>query len=174
MSEVEIRPTIPADLDALADALIQVHALDGYPVEGVDDPRAWVELPDSLGQWTALLGGAPVGHVALLEWSTDEHVAQMVGATAGTPHERVAVLARLFVSPDARGKGVASLLVDAAESRAAADGLHLALEVLEKDVAAVELYERRGWRKVKVVDHENGQGDRYPSLIMELATKVQP
>lgn len=173
MSRIVVRPTTPADLDALANVLVQVHASDGYPVEGVESPRTWLEPIKSVAQWAAISDGGPVGHVAILEWGADEQAAHVVAAIAGIPHERVAVLARLFVSPDARGEGVASRLMDAAEARASADGLHLALEVLEKDAAAVDLYERRGWRRVKVVDHENDHGDKYPSLIMELAKKGQ-
>ena len=38
MSEVVVRRRQLSDLAELAEVLIRVHARDGYPVEGVDDP----------------------------------------------------------------------------------------------------------------------------------------
>ena len=167
MSDVEIRPTIPTDLDALADVLVQVHASDGYPVEGVDDARAWVNLPEALGQWTAVLGGAPVGHVALLQPMPDDASVNLAGGQ-GYPTETLAVLARLFTAPSSRGAGVADLLMCEAEQHARQIGYDLVLEVLDKDQAALHLYRRRGWRSLGSIAHPKAPGETMPSTVMTL------
>jgi hypothetical protein len=38
------------DLDQAGSVLVEVYELDGYPVEGVADPRAWLECPNSPGR----------------------------------------------------------------------------------------------------------------------------
>jgi hypothetical protein len=58
---VIIRPRRDNDLPALADALVHVHTVDGYPVEGVTDPSAWLHHPHELQSWTAEVAGHPVG-----------------------------------------------------------------------------------------------------------------
>ena len=45
-----VRPREPRDLAQLAEALVRVHAADGYPVEGVADPRAWLEPARERGE----------------------------------------------------------------------------------------------------------------------------
>ena len=147
------------DLDVLADVLVLVHACDGYPVEGVDDARAWVELPEALGQWTALLRNRPVGHVALLRPALEDGAPALLAAEGG-PVDRVAVLARLFVSPNARGKGIANALMAAAESNAHQMQLGLVLDVLTKDRRALQLYEARGWRRLGRIVHQFGENCR--------------
>lgn len=165
MSHVEIRQTIPTDLDALADVLVQVHASDGYPVEGVGDAQAWVTLPERLGQWTALLDGDPAGHVALLRPALEDG-APAILVEQGVPADRVAVLARLFVSPNARGKGVANALMAAAEGHACRMQLGLVLDVLNKDRGALQLYEARGWRRLGRIVHRFGENSREGGLAL--------
>ncbi|WP_084349494.1 GNAT family N-acetyltransferase [Janibacter limosus] len=164
MSDVEIRPTTPADLNPLADVLVQVHAVDGYPVEGVDDPRAWVELPDSLGQWTALLGGTPTGHVALTRCTEGDPAVSHYLAQGGSRCAQFAAVSRLFVDKNSRGKSLASRLMDAAESKAREEGLQLILQVMAKDRQAVRMYESRGWRFLGKFDHATPDGGRFPAL----------
>lgn len=158
MNDVEIRPTIPADLDTLADVLVQVHAVDGYPVEGVDEPRAWVELPDSLGQWTALLCGRPVGHVALLRPCPGDGAPTLLDGDATATLGDVGVLARLFIAPAARRRSLADALMRVVEEAADQAHLTVVLDVMEKDAAAIKLYESRGWKLLGGIKHEAGQG----------------
>jgi hypothetical protein len=42
-----IRSRADSDLPEAAAALVGVHRGDGYPVEGVDDPRRWLVKPTS-------------------------------------------------------------------------------------------------------------------------------
>ena len=44
-----IRERQDSDIPALAAALVEVHQLDGYPVEGVDNPKAWLQLHNAIG-----------------------------------------------------------------------------------------------------------------------------
>lgn len=166
MNGIEIRPTSPTDLDALADVLVQVHAADGYPVEGVSNPRAWVQIPDTLGQWTALLRGRVVGHVALMEPTPDEVAAEMMTTYAKDDPRDVAVLARLFVSPDSRGAGIANALMEEAEACARHLQRHLVLEVLLKDKSAIALYVRRGWTRLGQVPHTYGENEAAAASAM--------
>ena len=149
-----IRPRTNADLPALAQVLVEVHALDGYPVEGVDDPLAWLDLPDAIGAWTAEFDGQIVGHVALTEPGTSDHAPRMFAAKVGS--EPVAVLGRLFVSPRARSRGIAQLLAEEASRAAAAAGRRPVLDVMEKDRVAIRLYERLGWSALGRVRHRYG------------------
>lgn len=159
MSEVKIRPTIPADLDALADVLVRVHATDGYPVEGVDDPRSWVDLPEAVGQWTALLEGRPVGHAALMRPAREDRAAELLVERDRTAPAGIAVLARLFVAPKVRGSGVAQRLVEVVHGAASSNGQRLVLEVMGKDAAAIRLYKRNGWQSLGVFHHQTPAGD---------------
>ena len=99
-----IRPRRPDDLDALADVLVRVHALNGYPVEGVEHPRAWLTPPRQLAAWTALVSDTPVGRIALVKANRDDDAAAMwLRSQAGGGARSVAILVRLFVDPEYRG-----------------------------------------------------------------------
>ncbi|WP_343244709.1 GNAT family N-acetyltransferase [Streptomyces sp. SID11385] len=139
---VTVRPRIAEDLPGAAAALVRVHASDGYPVEGVADPVGWLRPEGLVGAWVAVVDGAVVGHVAVVE--------------AGGP----LVLVRLFVVREARRDGAGKALVRAAEAFARERGRGLELEVLGKDRAAMRLYERLGWRRGGDLVHEFGDGER--------------
>lgn len=166
MNSIEIRPTLTADLDVLARILAQVHELDGYPVEGVDDPRAWLELPHSIGQWTALLDGKPVGHAALLRPQPSDGAPLILAKRDGLSLGQMAVLAKLFVAPLARGHSVANRLMDVAEDEARSAEIRLALDVMAKDRSAISLYQRRGWCPIGSSQHLYGAGRSEPAIAM--------
>ncbi|WP_049560187.1 GNAT family N-acetyltransferase [Nonomuraea sp. SBT364] len=122
---MRIRPRTPADLDACVDALAQVQAADRYPVDWPDDPHAWLTPAGLTSAWIATdAAGAVLGHVGL-------------GADAE--------ITRLFVTPAARGRGLAAQLLDAVR---AAVRTPLKLEVSAEGEAAIAFYERTGWRRV--------------------------
>lgn len=168
MIGIEVRRTTPADLEALADVLVQVHAMDGYPVEGVDSPRDWVELSDAIGQWTALLDGEPVGHVALMPPSARDMAPDLLLQRHEVTSAQVAVLARLFVDPRARRKKAAQLLLDVVETKALEDGLTPVLDVMKKDRAAIRLYESRGWEVLGAIDHPVPDSPSEPAYAFAL------
>lgn len=156
MSDIEIRPTIPAELDALAHVLVDVYEADGYPVEGVDDPKSWLELPNPIGQWTALRNGSPIGHVAVLRPSPTDGAPALLEEQQGVNLVDIAVVARLFVAPNARGGGVGNELLGKAERAAHLHGYRLVLDVLDKDRAAIAMYKARGWAALGAIDHPYG------------------
>lgn len=166
MSSAEIRPTTPADVDALADVLVQVHAKDGYPVEGIAEPQSWLTLTDPLGQWTASLNGQPVGHVAMTRPGHGDAAASMLEELEGASSATIAVLVRLFVAPAARGASIAEQLMETVETRARTTGLRLTLDVMEKDRQAIALYKRRGWAVLGAFEHRYGAGLRTSALAM--------
>lgn len=158
MTEIEIRPTVPTDLGALAEVLVRVHAADGYPVEGVENPRLWVDVPNPLGQWTALVGARPVGHVALMKPDSGDVAPSLLSQQEGLNSEKIGVLARLFVDPEMRGRSIARKLVATADSMARKLDLWLTLDVMAKDRAAIRLYETLGWEKIGAFTHTYKDG----------------
>ncbi|MEU8363670.1 GNAT family N-acetyltransferase [Nonomuraea sp. NPDC048882] len=119
-----IRPRTSQDLPACVEALAQVQAADRYPVDWPDDPAGWLTPDDLASAWIAVEPGAVVGHVGL---TGDGEVV------------------RLFVTPAARGGGLAARLLETA--RTAATG-PLKLQVSSEGKAAIAFYERAGWRRI--------------------------
>ncbi|MGL5829446.1 MAG: GNAT family N-acetyltransferase [Angustibacter sp.] len=159
-----IRPRTDDDLPALAAALVEVHAIDGYPVEGVDNPLAWLDLPNAIGTWTADLDGRPVGHVALTEPGPGDEAPRLFAEQHGS--EPTAVLGRLFVSPTARGQGLAEQLVRTAMDAAATAGRRAVLDVMRKDRAAIRLYQRLGWSALGIFDHHHSAEHAEQAIAM--------
>lgn len=126
MSEVSVRPAAGTDIPALV-ALEQ-----SFPPEDRFPTRTWRRL----------LKGNALAYAAVSD-------KEIVGAAvylfrAGT---KVARLYSLTVSPDWRGRGIASALLQAGEQDAAARGCDRArLEVRQSNTTAIRLYERHGFR----------------------------
>ncbi|MBD0843273.1 GNAT family N-acetyltransferase [Streptomyces sp. TRM68416] len=158
-----IRPRTDDDIAEAATALVAVHATDGYPVEGVDDPEAWLTPPDLLGAWVAVLDQQVVGHVALSRPHGEDAVRLYVEQSQ-EPETRVAVLARLFVHPEARGHSLGEQLVREATQHAYGQGLRLVGDVMTKDKAAIRLYERLGCQIIGSTMHTYGNGEEIPAV----------
>ncbi len=163
MESVIIRPFTDDDLTGAATALVEVHDTDGYPVEGVDDPEAWIKSEGVLAAWIAESGGRVVGHVAVTK-PQGEAAADLWAEQSGDDVDRIGVLARLFVVQSARKQAAGRRLIEAAMSHARALGLRLVLDVMEKDAAAIRLYERLGWRKIGETIHHFGSGETIPAV----------
>ncbi|WP_026453604.1 GNAT family N-acetyltransferase [Saccharomonospora iraqiensis] len=146
------------DVSACATALVAVHEADGYPVEGVTDPEAWLTPENLLRAWVAELAGEVVGHVCLTAPTDSDPVAATVRAHTGTEAAGLAVLGRLFVLPEARRHRAGELLTRTATDYAAVAGRRPVLEVMDKDRAAIRLYERLGWRRIATTGHDSGHG----------------
>ncbi|ANO13107.1 GNAT family N-acetyltransferase [Mycobacteroides abscessus] len=158
MNDVVIRRRRPADLAVLADVLVRVHARDGYPVEGVDNPEAWIAPPAELAAWTAAYGREVIGHVALAHArDTDEAAILWQRATSGDV-SRLAILARLFVDPRYRNVGAGSRLMRTARAFADEHDLMVAFDVMLKDRDAIRLYEKLGYQRLGTVVHEHSGG----------------
>ena len=153
-----VRPREDEDLPALAGVLVRVHERDGYPVEGVSDPIGWLDYPQALASWTAVLDDGPVGQVALASANSDNDTARVwAECTGGIPSE-LAVVVRLFVDIENRAVGAGRMLMAAALDHAHSLGCSVALDVMAKDRAAIRLYERCGGQRLGYVAHHYGDG----------------
>lgn len=160
-----IRPRSDEDLPELAAALVRVHALDGYPVEGVADPEAWLRHNHELQSWTAVEDGKPVGQITLTRATPDDDAARAWQEHTGGDIDRLAIPVRLFVAPDHRGSGAGRLLMEAAVDYARTRGLAIAFDVMLKDSAAIRLYERHGAQRVGDLTHHYGDGLTEPAAV---------
>ncbi|CAM5447995.1 GNAT family N-acetyltransferase [Streptomyces griseorubiginosus] len=157
MKSLTVRPFEDSDLADAAAALIDVHATDGYPVEGVDEPEAWLRSADVIASWVGELDGVVVGHVAIMHPHGEDAVSLWM-QQSGDKEDQIAVLARLFVVKSARKHAVGERLMQAAMEHAKGHRLRLVLDVMTKDTAAMRLYERLGWREIGRASHHYGNG----------------
>jgi GNAT superfamily N-acetyltransferase len=137
VAKFQVRERRESDLERCVQVLRLVHEADGYPMTWPRDPARWLSPANTLRGWVAITrSDEPVGHVLLV----------------GTERPDTWELARLFVSPEARGQGVADALLEAACARAAAESRGLELEVVADERSrAISLYERAGWRRTGTV-----------------------
>ncbi|MEV0641837.1 GNAT family N-acetyltransferase [Streptomyces sp. NPDC050619] len=158
MVSTVIRPFENKDLPGAAAALAEVHATDGYPVEGVADPESWLRSENVLAAWVAETGGGArvVGHVAVMRPDGEDAVSLWTEQN-GDDEGRVAVLARLFVVRDARRFAVGERLVRTAMDYGLSHDRRLVLDVMTKDTAAIRLYERLGWLRTGEATHRYGE-----------------
>ncbi|MBE1876160.1 hypothetical protein [Myceligenerans pegani] len=94
-----IRPRQDADIPYLAAALVRVHALDGYPVEGVADPEAWVRHPNEMQSWTADDDGTPIGQITLTRAEPADDAARAWRDETGGNIDRLVIPVRLSSIP---------------------------------------------------------------------------
>ena len=163
MTELLVRVMQDADVPAAAGALTEVHRSDGYPVEGVRQPEAWLTPPEVMRSWVAEVGGRIVGHVALMHPHGEDAV-RLWQQKSGEEESQLAVLARLFVVREARKLAAGTALMQAAMNFAREASVRLVLDVMIKDEAAIRLYERLGWRQIGEASHQFGEGQEIPAL----------
>jgi GNAT superfamily N-acetyltransferase len=141
-----IRARREADLLACADLVREVHSTDRYPRFPPADIARFLNPPDAFGCWVADLNGEVAGHVALVARGLPAAM-ELAASALGRPPDQLAVVARLFVSPRARGQGTGRLLLDAATADARSRGLHPVLDVDTELSGAIALYESAGWTR---------------------------
>lgn len=163
-SPAHIRPRLASDLPPLAKILMEVHERDGYPVEGVADPLAWLQSDRLIGAWVAEVNGEPVGQVSLLRPGPGDEAVHLWIQQSGASEESMAVLGRLFVSSKGRGQHLGSRLTQTAQRHAQAMGRRAVLDVMAKDQAAIHTYEALGWTKIGSMDHQFGNGMAEPAF----------
>jgi GNAT superfamily N-acetyltransferase len=91
--------------------------------------------------------GAPVGHVALHDASA-ESVMDLACHVLGADRDELAVVARLFVDPKLRNRGVGGSLLRAVAEAAAELGRRPILDVWRELDSAIALYEHAGWVRI--------------------------
>ncbi len=154
-----VRPRTAGDIPACVQALKEVHAVDGYLVEGVSDAEGWL-FPDGLLQaWVAEASGEVVGHAALCE-PRDEAAVAMLIEQEGLREEQIAVVARLFVAPKGRGQALGQALAAAAFHHSRPLGRRIVFDVMTKDRAAIHLYERLGCVRLGSTIHTFGDNQQ--------------
>ena len=148
---VIIRRRSSADGAALEAMALAVHHLDGYPMYLPDDLRSFIVDEDALAAWVATTDGEVLGHIALHR-SSAQQVMELVLSTTGMQEDSIAVVARLLVAPDVRGRGIGRALLEKGTREAARLGRRAVLDVVESHRAAIALYERCGWTRVGRVE----------------------
>lgn len=162
-NRVLICQRLESHIPQTAAGLVKVHASDGYPVEGVGEPEAWLTPPGMINAWVAMKSGVVIGHVAINR-PVDAWAATLWIDQSGESASDVAVLSRLFVVPEARKMTAGESLVRAALGYARTRGIRLVLDVLAKDVAAIRLYTRLGWKNIGSAAHAYGAGEQAEAL----------
>lgn len=156
---ITIRPRTPSDIPPLTGILTTVFNLTHYPVDGPSSFPARFSSPNALHSIVALHGSTLAGHAELQDASTLNPVV----ANAIAPIESYAALVSLFVDPSMQGKGIGVRLVEEAMAWGRANGKRLVLVVLDKDVAAIGMYEKMGWGRLKGIEYcyETKEGEKY-------------
>ncbi|TGZ03410.1 GNAT family N-acetyltransferase [Streptomyces rhizosphaericola] len=117
--------------------------------------------PGVVKAWVARRDGV-VGHIAIMK-AEGEKVVALWQQQSGEDEARIGVLARLFVVRSARKHAVGESLMRAAMDYAEENGLRLVLDVMEKDEAAIRLYERLGWQFIGGATHQFGDCQQIPA-----------
>lgn len=167
---VEVRRREDADLPELAEALVRVYAQDGYPVEGVANPRAWLAPPREVAAWTALYEGQRVGHISLTQADLADDAAKVWHQYTGQSIEHLVIPVRLFVDPAHRKRGAGALLMIAVRDYAASHDRALAFDVMLKDDVAIRLYEAAGCIRIGTITHVHSDGETEPAAVYMVPT----
>jgi GNAT superfamily N-acetyltransferase len=133
-SAIRVAPDHP-DVERFVDALLREMA------ERYDDDSDTIERTDPDASWVLLLDddGTPVGGGA---------VQRLSKAMPGAPDDH-GEIKRVYVVPEARGRGLSRLLMDALVDLARDLGhTWLQLETGDVQPEAVGLYESSGWQRV--------------------------
>lgn len=155
---VTVRSRAATDLDICAQLLTEVHRTDGYPVEGVADPIAWLTPATATAAWVGEIAGATAGHALVCAATTADDAPRLWFERTAEPPGQVLVFGRLFVGRAGRGRGVGERLVRTAMAYAGERDRRLVLDVMDKDAAAIRLYERLGWQHIGTLTHRFGEG----------------
>lgn len=158
-----IRERNDTDVAECVKTLAQVHEAGGYPSNWPVDPARWLSPSGMYRAWICPSDDLGVaGHLL---------VTRVRGAWAGvTDSHGRAEVGCLFVSPSARGRGVASRLLQQAVLWAGRCRRDLVLEVADHLKTGIALYERMGWRQTETVlsDWAGPDGRRIPLRRYEL------
>lgn len=162
---VHVRRRNEDDLGELAQILVRVHAVDGYPVEGVVNPAAWLTPGTELASWTAEYDGKIIGQITLAQATEDDDAARVWQDATGGSIDELTIPVRLFVDPDFRELGAGRDLMLAAGAYAATHVRPIAFDVMLKDERAIKLYENLGCRRLGTITHQHSGGCAEPAAV---------
>lgn len=162
---VTIRPRLDLDLRTLAVILVRVYETDGYPVEGVSNPEAWLHHDREIQSWSAVKDDIPVGQITLAQAGEQDDAAHVWREVTGGDIDQLVIPARLFVDPSHRRTGAGRLLMETALQHARARNSAVAFDVMQKDTPAIRLYERLGAVRIGEIEHSLDGGHVEPALI---------
>lgn len=137
----------------MADA---VRAVDRWPPHRVGTTEEFVVGPLPVAALVAESDHAVIGHVAIHERSAEAVMAVAEDALR-VEREKLAVVARLFVDPRMRRRGVGGALLAAAVERVTASERMPILDVWEELDDAIGLYERNRWSRLGSVNFAFGE-----------------
>jgi GNAT superfamily N-acetyltransferase len=173
---IDIRDKTADDAETCLRLLMRVHTHDRYPLHLSPD-----EVPDfyhsatkgghEAGAWMAEHHGEIVGHVAL-HCPPEDPTLELAAEATGLPLDRLALLSRLFVTPDLRRSGLGRALVRHATTQAPALGRRAVLDVGQTLNSAVALYESEGWSGVGELHLPLPDTD--PPAVLDLWVYVSP
>jgi len=127
-----------------------VHELDGYPMRWPADPPSWLTVPGTLAAMVGELDGEVVAH-GLIRRADGTTAAAPLARASGHPVDEVVMVSRLYVAPSGRRRGAGAQLLDALLRAAAEHHVVVGLDVVDKDTAAIAMYERAGWHRVATI-----------------------
>ncbi|QKW20368.1 GNAT family N-acetyltransferase [Kitasatospora sp. NA04385] len=138
-----VRPSVPEDLDALVELLLDAVA-DGASVGFLAGTG-----PAEAAAWWAALGPSVAAGTRLL-WVAEDAAGRLLGTVSLVREEKPngrhrAEVAKLLVHRDARGAGLGRRLLAHAEDAARARGVTLLLLDTQTGSAAEHLYRSAGW-----------------------------
>src|ERR1022692_4504967 len=115
---IDVRARSPADLAACVGVLRLVRVSDGYPAFWPANPERWIAPDWEHLAWVATDAQRAIcGHIALHR--ADGHAASQLWTEAtGRGPDSLAAVARLFVAPSGRRRGVGKALLDVATETA--------------------------------------------------------
>ncbi|MGA2530365.1 MAG: GNAT family N-acetyltransferase [Acidimicrobiales bacterium] len=108
--------------------------------------------------------GEIAGHVVLNPRSSPA-VLEMASSALGLPADRLAVVARLLVSPHHRRRGLGRSLLETAAAHARGRGLWPILDAVTGHQAAICLYDRCGWVRAGTVTVRWGDHPEVDELV---------
>jgi ribosomal protein S18 acetylase RimI-like enzyme len=141
--------------DAVAVALIHANG-DLLTIYGdALDSDALARLhSEKAALWEALLAKPPAGQSAFV--AEDRHVVGFASAGPDLDNFEEGKVFALFVERAAWGRGLGSHLLAAAERHLQARFANAGLWVVESNIRAQRLYERRGWRPTEEDKRQHG------------------
>jgi ribosomal protein S18 acetylase RimI-like enzyme len=166
MSDFEIRPARPAELDAIGAVTVEAYTADGYVGESVEEGYA-EQLRDAARR-------AEHAELLVAVDSADVVLGSVTVVHPGTAYAEIGregelEFRMLGVSPAARGRGIGAALTAAVLERAGEIGAQrVVMSSLEVMKTAHRMYERLGFTRLPDRDWEPVPGVRLVAYTFDL------